>query len=99
MLIATGMSLASRLSQQTEIRDICIHIYTHANSCVHTFIFISVSTHLYTSFRRSTSIWEKDGMQTRMNVPNCISNESHNHSEGEGANLRNFGKQPFDWTL
>ena len=38
-------------------------------------------------------------MQTRMNVPNCISNESHNHSEGEGANLRNFGKQPFDWTL
>lgn len=97
MLIATGVSLASSPSQQTEIRDKCTH--THTNSCIHTFIFISVPTYLYTSFRRSTSIWEKDGMQTRMNVPNCISNESHNHSEGEGANLRNFGKQPFDWTL
>ena len=97
MLIATGVSLASSPSQQTEIRDKCTH--THTNSCIHTFIFISVPTYLYTSFRRSTSRWEKDGMQTRMNVPNCISNESHNHSEGEGANLRNFGKQPFDWTL
>ena len=97
MLIATGVSLASSPSQQTEIRDICI--YTHTNSCIHTFIFISVSIYLYTSFRRSTSIWEKDGIRTRMNVPNRISNESHNHSEGEGANLRNFGKQLFDWTL
>ena len=40
-------------------------------------------------------------MQTRTNVPNCISNESHNYTEGEGegANLRNFGKERFDWTL
>ena len=64
-------------------------------------MFISVSTYLYISFKRSTSIWEKNGMQTRTNVPNCISNESHNYTEGEGegANLRNFGKERFDWTL